>query len=681
MRSNEIFQAFNLPTPTTSSRLKTTVGHSRRNAGVPSIFVLLVILVILGGGLLALRDKGIPFNILPISGTPQPSSMTQFQAEVKKFTSDEEFKSYMAAAQALTTGAMGNGVVQLPTLREGIDIQGPISAGRAEEVRISETNVQVRGIDEPDVVKTDGQRIYLSSNFYYFNPQIRAMPVERGLPPDKVGETKIIKAFPPADLKKEASIAATGELLLYLDRLVVFSGQSILSYDVSNPVDPVEKWKQELESRVNLVTSRLYQGKLYVVTRTGIEIGNPCPVPILGGSNPLSVPCTDIYHPIGHIPTDVMFTAMIIDPIFGTVEKRVTFVGSSSDSVVYMSSSALYITYTNYPDMVTFLYRFYTGVGSDLVSSEIRVKLAKLASYDLSPQAKLTELQYILEKYYATLSQDERLRVENEMNNRLAVFAKEKARELTTSGIVKVELKNFSIIATGTVPGQPLNQFSLDEYDKNLRVAVTFEGGFDRNESASDVYILNETLKELGSVKDLGVGERIYSVRFIADRGYVVTFKQIDPFYVLDLSNPLSPQKRGELKIPGFSSYLHPLAANRILGVGQENTQVKLSLFDVSNPDNPTEVGKYLLDEYWTEVSNNHHAFLQDAIHQVFFIPGSKGAYIFAYKSDQLRLTKAVSDIIPKRAVYINNYFYIIAENKIIVMNENDWSTVNQLEF
>ncbi len=178
----------------------------------------------------------------------------------------------------------------------------------------------------------------------------------------------------------------------------------------------------------------------------------------------------------------------------------------------------------------------------------------------------------------------------------------------------------------------------------------------------------------------MGLDERIYSVRFINDKGYVVTFKQIDPFYVLDLSVPSLPQIKGELKIPGYSSYLHPLDENRILGIGKENNQVKLSVFDVSNAENPVEENKYLVDEYWSDILNTHHAFLLDKKHEIFFLPGSRGGYIFSYKDNQLKLAKAVSEINPKRALYLDDYLYILGDQKLVVLNENDWNRINQLD-
>jgi uncharacterized secreted protein with C-terminal beta-propeller domain len=246
----------------------------------------------------------------------------------------------------------------------------------------------------------------------------------------------------------------------------------------------------------------------------------------------------------------------------------------------------------------------------------------------------------------------------------------------------------LNLEASGTVTGKPLNQFSLDEYEDNLRVATTVgsnwwwfgfgDGG--ARQSANDIYILDEDLRLRGELTDLGLEERIYSARFIEDKGYLVTFKQIDPFFVLDLSNPDNPKKSGELKIPGYSSYLHPITKDKILGIGEENNKVKVSLFDVSDPKNPQEISKYSLDEYYSEISSTHHAFLLDKKHQIFFLPGVKGGYIFSYAGDNLKLEKAVSDISARRAIYINDYLYVIGENNLVVLDEKNWERAGELE-
>jgi uncharacterized secreted protein with C-terminal beta-propeller domain len=182
-------------------------------------------------------------------------------------------------------------------------------------------------------------------------------------------------------------------------------------------------------------------------------------------------------------------------------------------------------------------------------------------------------------------------------------------------------------------------------------------------------------------VTDLGLTERVYSVRFIQDKGYVVTFRQIDPFYVLDLSDPKNPQLKGELKIPGYSSYLHPIDKDSLVGIGKEGNNVKLSLFDVQNPQNPLEVDKYDLDEYYSEALSNHHAFLMDYENEIFFMPGSQGGYIFSYTNNTLSLKRVVADIRARRALFIDEYLYIAGDDVIVVLDMKNWEEVNRLSF
>lgn len=176
--------------------------------------------------------------------------------------------------------------------------------------------------------------------------------------------------------------------------------------------------------------------------------------------------------------------------------------------------------------------------------------------------------------------------------------------------------------SSGDVPGFVLNQFSLSEQDGVLRVASTSEPswvGDQQTPTESYVTTLREDGRKLviaGRLGGLGRTERIYGVRFVGDMGYVVTFRQMDPLYVVDLSDPAHPVQRGELKIPGYSAYLHPVGPGLLLGVGQDaddqgrakGTQV--SLFDVSNPANPRRVQNVVIPEGWSEVESDHHAFL-----------------------------------------------------------------------
>jgi len=200
-------------------------------------------------------------------------------------------------------------------------------------------------------------------------------------------------------------------------------------------------------------------------------------------------------------------------------------------------------------------------------------------------------------------------------------------------------------------------------------------------ESANDIYVLDEQLALLGSVQDLGLDERIYSARFVDDLGYLVTFKQTDPFFVVDLSDPKKPELKGELQIPGYSAYLHPIDKNWVLGIGKENWKVKISLFDVSLPSKPKELAKYNLDDDWSEVESNHHAFLLDSANNIFFLPGSRGGYFFSYKGGKLELKKALAGSAVKRAIYLGDFFYVLSDGKITVMSAQNFEKVNELSF
>lgn len=664
--------------------------------------------VALVAGLVFLFQRGQKEKQIPPAGKKQTGVDQQKVSELKKFGSVEAFKDYIAKARSASGyyggrgGAGGPGIMEM----QASDAAKALPAADLSIApgRVSETNVQVAGIDEPDAVKTDGKEIYFS----VARPEIMPLDDTVGrtdeskelFPLRRTGGTKTIRAFPPENLKVDAKIDKSGDLLLSGKTLVVIPSQryywakdanKIYGFDVSDPKNPKELWNIEMKEAVSVAGARMAKGKLYLATKTDIIDENKfCAMePLIVKGRPRPVKCDQIYHPTAVIPVDATYTAMIVNPASGEIEKEVTFVGSSdyTSSVVYMSESALYLTYYYPGDQVKILRSFFSE-NKNLVPDWFLEKLEKLEGYDISSAAKTTEVWNLIERYQNSLSSDDRLKMENEIENKMVDFLKTHRRELDSTGIVKINADNLGIDAAGVVPGKLLNQFSLDEYKGDLRAAATVGesffgwgfGGARPNESANDVYILGDNMKTEGSVIDLGQGERIYAVRFIADKGYVVTFKQVDPFYVLDLTDPMNPEKSGELKIPGYSSYLHPIAKDKILGIGEENNKVKISLFDVSDPADPTEIAKYNLDEYYSEISSTHHAFLLDAKHEVFFLPGSKGGYVFSYAGDNLSLVKTVSETVVKRAVYINDYLYIIGEDKLVVLNEKDWEEVGELE-
>ena len=158
--------------------------------------------------------------------------------------------------------------------------------------------------------------------------------------------------------------------------------------------------------------------------------------------------------------------------------------------------------------------------------------------------------------------------------------------------------------ASGLVPGTLKNSFSIDEYDGSLRIAT--ENSWGTGDRGTSVYVLQQSesdLKTIGGVTGLAPGESVYAVRFAGDRGYVVTFRRVDPLFVIDLSEPTAPTVEGELKIPGYSQYLHVLSEDHVLGVGRDADEetglyegLTVSLFNVSDPADPTLQDRYLFD-------------------------------------------------------------------------------------
>ena len=166
------------------------------------------------------------------------------------------------------------------------------------------------------------------------------------------------------------------------------------------------------------------------------------------------------------------------------------------------------------------------------------------------------------------------------------------------------------------INGKILNQFSMDEYDGNLRFAATT---YDYSmQSTNGLYILDQSLKTVGSVSRLAPGERIYSARFMGDKVYFVTYRETDPLFLVDVSDPANPVVKDKLKIPGFSDYLHPFGENMLLGIGsiqdkQGNSYVKLSMFDISDPEKVKEIHSKKLEKNSTQnIGNDHKGILVD---------------------------------------------------------------------
>jgi hypothetical protein len=465
----------------------------------------------------------------------------------------------------------------------------PPAASGAEA--FSGTNVQEAGVDEADLLKTDGRRLYVATGGV-----LRVF--------DLTGAT-------PRPVGRLALEGAEHQLLLRGDRLLVLatslSGVLLTEVDVSEPAAPRVARTMELAGR--LAGARLTGGTARVVVAASpepIPVADPVALRALARRQPTSrwlprttirsritrrtfrrsvVPCSRVRHPLAFSGLDLLSVLTIdLDRGLYSVGRQAVMAGAQD---VYASPSSLVVATRRYvpgtPDG--------TALGGGVT---------ELHLFDAGAEPRTTYR------------------------------------------------------ASGSVPGFVLNQFALSEHEGALRVATTQQAPWTPQAGAglseSAVTVLRpqgDRLAPVGRVGGLGRGERIFGVRFLGDRGYVVTFRQVDPLYVLDLSDPQAPRVRGELKITGYSAYLHPLSATRLLGVGQEATEEggrlgpQLSLFDVGDPAQPRLLARAGLGEYGSSAAEqDHHAFLYWSPARLTVLPvdaaGFSGAVGFRIGADSV---------------------------------------------
>jgi uncharacterized secreted protein with C-terminal beta-propeller domain len=620
-------------------------------------------------------------------------------ATIEQFGTTDAFREYVRAGQRRASTGQGALRRQFDVATTGwtlettaqatfdADIGGNGGESTATNTpvpdRIGNTNVQVEGLDEPDIVKTDGRNFYYSpeQNRYVVEPLPGPRVDEPGrattdefVPPreQQERETHVIDASEPADPAAISNIDANGEMLQTGDRLVVFDTASseIIGYDVSDPENPTESWSLPLNS--SLVTVRETGGQLYVVTRTAVGPNTECPIAPLGSDE--AIACGDIYAPGSQTSADTAYTTFSIDAESGTVEDSVSMMGTGDNTVVYMSQNGLYVTYTT--GITESELRISWAENSEAVPEDLADRIAEIDSYDISQQSKRNEMRRAVQQWSssgddgANLQQDyQEYRVSHQEN-------------LTQTTIVSVDVEdeNLLIGESGTVPGEPLNQFALDEYEGTLRITTTIPRVAGQ-ESDNHLYVLDsETLDRENRVTGMGQDQRVYSVRYVGDTAYVVTFRQVDPFYVIDFEEPTEPELLSGLKLPGFSSYLHPINDNYVLGIGEENGRVKSVLFDVTDPTDTSVADDIVLDEYTSAIDSSHHAFMIDRRHEVFFLPTGNSAKIIDYTDGELEVVKEVStDEQVTRARYVEDSLYIFAGDEVIVLDQTNWERTTTL--
>jgi hypothetical protein len=576
-----------------------------------TIGMVLTLALAAGAALAGCSDDGEPTAQPPVA---LPDDLV-LVGSLEGFDACDDFLAHMQqeALRIVTPWGLGGGgygmvddaAGEAPAMEdsEAADGAAPVPGEQRADAPVegedySGTNVQEVGVDEPDHVKTDGRTMYVVAN-----GQLHVLDVS--------GEDPV--ELTTVDLRD----AWDAQLLLDDDRLLVtssaygaipFTGESIRAdtmpvpgwsgatsitlLDVSDPSDPVALERLTVDGAT--LSSRLVDGVARIVVRT--EQGNlPWVYPEGSGiraeraaleanrdlirdseaedwipwyvhetadgretDGPL-LACNRIAHPEEFAGLGIL-SVLTVDLSTGGLRPGSETLGVlAGGDTIYASREALYVATTRWFD-------------------------------------------------WANMAERDRERRMSEITTEIHAFDIADPRDV-------------SYLGSGEVPGTLLSQWAMSEYDGHLRVASTVGDtwGWSSEPSESVVTVLavrGDELAQVGQVTGLGLTERIYAVRFIGDVGYVVTFRETDPLYTLDLADPTDPQVVGELKIMGYSAYLHPVGDDLLLGVGQDADAqgrlkgTQLSLFDVSDPSDPRRIDQATLGEGMSDVEYDHRAFL-----------------------------------------------------------------------
>jgi uncharacterized secreted protein with C-terminal beta-propeller domain len=525
----------------------------------------------------------------------------------------------------------------------------------------SSTNIQVTGVDEADTVKTDGHFIYTSSNAQHSvyiidaNSQNASVLSKITLP-----ETSTVAGvYLSQDSNKVVVLGSNNTLrtvadMYYIDSLKVSTFVKI--YDVSNKISPV--LVRDFSASGSYFNSRMIGDYVYAVLNQPVQVvDNVAVLPSVSDGN-------------------------IQDSI-------------EPSQIYYIDKEDNYCNYFSYTSIV----------GIDINNNEQTVANLTVMMGGANNLYVSTNNMYITCPGIATYS---------------LVGGQAEAN----TEIYKIQLggDTLSIDSKGNIPGNILNQYSMDESNGYFRAATNvWRDGKQQN----NVYVLNMDLSVVGKLENLASGESLHSARFMGDKCYLVTFKNVDPLFVIDLSQPTNPNVLGELKVPGYSDYLHPYDETHLIGVGKETIEtgenawyqgLKLSLFDVSNVNDPQQMAKVEIGDRGTDspALSDPKAFLFDVSKNLLVLPVNlaqidgtgqdvkpnsygtlvwQGVYVYSLSlNGGFELKGTVSQIDAQvnpssehdswitRALYIDNILYTVSEQKLQLNNLTTMELITQLE-
>ncbi|MDP2685197.1 MAG: beta-propeller domain-containing protein [bacterium] len=737
-------------------------GPSKNVSNKTTMLVFaIVLMIIVGAAAYYLGDSyGLPWgdnnNTNSYTYDPTTSATTideqlNAQSELKKFSDysqladfiDNNSTSSYYGLDSFASSRSSDMIMEAPMAALDSDLGTTMNLGTADlEQTItpdySATNIQVQGVDEGDIVKTDGQYVYSISN----------------------NNVHIIEAYPAGDANIVSTIEFTNStptsLYLLEDYLVVYGQESNLDekpfYDLIRPYSEYTFFKifnikdkanptqvRDLKFEGNYQNSRMIGDYIYFITsQPTYNIDENYPIPmIVEDEELLSIDtgvarcnCPDVYYIDAPYTfyTFTTVTAINIKDANKEISSEAYLLGGSEN--MYVSPENIYIAYTKYlsEEMLTM------EVLRDMVYPKLSAKrqqqindIEDTPNHVLSRSEKLIKMSLIVSQYVMNLSENEQETIQAELEKNLKAKYDDISKELEKTVIHKIAMDEDKLTykGSGEVTGNVLNQFAMDEHEGYFRIATTknrtWSNFEDTNtESYNNVYVLDENLKVVGSVENLAEGERIYSARFMQGRVYLVTFRQTDPLFVIDLKDPKNPTVLGELKVPGFSSYLHPFDETTLIGFGKQADEdgrvqgLKLSLFDVSDVENLKEIDTYEMGDTGSDsiALNDHKAFLFSGAKNLLVVPVSlrdqltagsyrsvytNGAMVFEITKDGFTFRDKINhgdkdesgseyyyygyyDTSVRRSLYIEDLLYTLS-TKYLKMNKlDDLSEIKTLE-
>jgi uncharacterized secreted protein with C-terminal beta-propeller domain len=684
---------------------------------------------------------GIALLILALIGAFYAASIRPIAAdELPTFSSCTEMAQTFETARQQGYGSWGINERSLGMpMMATTDVASGAAEGSAPSANqgtdYSTTNIQVAGVDEADIVKTDGTYIYTLSTverYYGYYEDVADDDSDEG------SILVIAKAHPAVDAEIVSQTRLgtfnPSEMFIEGDRLLIFG----YTYEeIPMPEPRVAGAPAASGASVDMIYPYPYRTTL---TTAVIYDISDC-------SDPEKVRTVDFegsYLTSRKIGSDVYFV-MNSYPRWDILPAEGGFItpeAVNSLIPVYRDSAEVTLLAGDEPE-------FEPACGCedvgyfDPIQAERFVTLASIPMDDDDGEIVKEVIMGSGENVYASL---ENLYVAESiwpywgMRTLEASDGGDVSEPTQRTVIHKFNLDNGAISyqGNGEVPGYILNQFSMDEHNDYFRIATTV-GRQSRSGSttSNNVYILDSGLERAGEIEDIAPGESIYSARFLGDRGYLVTFKKIDPFFVIDLSDPNNPRILGKLKIPGYSDYLHPYDDNHIIGIGKDTVEaeesfgdfawyqgVKMAVFDVTDVSNPVELHKVIIGDRGTnsEALYDHKAFLFDRGKNLLVLPitlaeipdsvkeGARsnqhgdfvyqGAYVYDLTLEngfdlKGRVTHYDNDDAFKksgyywgdqgynvrRSLYIGNVLYTVSNSMIKANLLSDLAEVNELSF